>query len=143
MATNEQGDLICVQCSNLLSGRQTLYCSDKCRTAYKRTRSKANDRANDRATGQADSPEVEPGLKRTTGRTTAQPGKQSDTFVWRDEYHQMKGERDRLLAHVEKLEESNRQLTAAAIDKAKFEGAYNALLASNEQQMVLAFLAKR
>ncbi len=57
-----------------------------------------------------------------------------DTFTLHGQLHEMKGERDRLLIEVSELREVNRQLTAAAIDKAKFEGAYNALLASGKHE---------
>ena len=40
----------------------------------------------------------------------------------------MKGERNRLLIEVSELKKMNQQLTAAALDKAKFEGAYLALI---------------
>ena len=45
-----------------------------------------------------------------------------------EQFHQMKGERDRLLVEVSELKKQNQQLTAAALDKAKYEGAYMALV---------------
>ena len=142
MATNEQGDLVCVQCGKLLTGRQKLYCSDKCRTAYKRKRTKANtnavDRPNTKTTGLADLPELESEQKRTRTRSTGRTQTRSDDPSWRDEYHVIKGERDtikderdRLLSEVMELRKQTVQLSverdAALIEKARFEGAYLAL----------------
>lgn len=142
MATNEQGDLVCIQCGKLLTGRQKLYCSDKCRTAYKRKRTKANtkavDRPNTKTTALTESPEVESEQKRTQKRSTARTQTRSDDLLWRDEYHVIKGERDtikderdRLLSEVMELRKQTVQLSverdAALIEKARFEGAYLAL----------------
>ena len=45
----------------------------------------------------------------------------------------MKGERDRLLVEVSELKKQNQQLTAAALDKAKYEGAYMALVEGKKE----------
>ena len=126
MATNKQGDLICVQCSNLLSGRQTLYCSDKCRKTYKRTRTNPDGRT----TVRTDKPGQTREGTRTRGHERGQPGQN-----WRDQYHEIKGERDtikderdRLLKELDELRKQNLNLSAALIETSKFEGAYLALV---------------
>ena len=105
----------CVNCGNALSGKQRLYCSNKCRVATHRKRTK----------------------KHVTARNVTDSITQPE-ISWRDQYHQIKGEkdtikdeRDRLLSEVAELRKQTVQLSverdAALIEKARFEGAYLAL----------------
>ena len=121
MATKKRSNLTCVQCSKKLIGRQRLYCSKKCRSAYARKQSKVTAKVTGSRPDTFNIPEVE--------RQQSRP----DTFTLHEQFHQIKGERDRLLVEVSELKKQNQQLTAAALDKAKYEGAYMALVEGKKE----------